>query len=163
MAIRQDSKTVFSDAIALAARMDYFFNPETFVGLSAYGGNTAPNRPKEDLDVDAHVGILEGHFAYKKGALKLRGMGLYGVLQNADRVSKANRNLSNNLNVKRTPVADVAMGYYLEAAYDVLSFWESNHSLDIFGRYDYYDSMYKNIRRGVLTIQDGRGVLSQLA
>lgn len=74
-------------------------------------------------------------------------MFLYGNLQNSDDISRANRNLSNNLNVKRTPVAKNALGYYIEGAYDILSLKKNKtkKQLFLFGRYDFYDSMYETI------------------
>jgi hypothetical protein len=57
-------------------------------------------------------------------------------------VSAANRNLSNNLNVKRTPVGAAATVFGLELAYDVLSLFNADlPRLDVYGRLDDYDSM----------------------
>ncbi len=136
-------ETIFGDAFAFAGRLDYYFGEDSFVGLSSYLGNSTPNRPKQDLEVDAYVNITDLHFKYHKDALKLRGMVLYGTLQNADRVSLANRNLSNNLNVKRTPVGSAALGMFIEAAYNIFTLWNQKKQLDIFARYDFYDSMYR--------------------
>ena len=89
-------------------------------------------------------------------AVKVRGLFLWGALENADRLSKVNRTLSNNLNVKRTPIGSSALGYYIEAGYDILSFFRKpnnsaehpdlkdtppDQALDVFARYDYYDTM----------------------
>ncbi len=136
-------ETTFADALAFAGRLDYFFGEKNFIGISSYLGNSSPNRPKHDLSVDAFVHITDFHFRLYKADFKLRGMVLYGTLQNADRVSEANRNLSNNLNVKRTPVGSAALGLYIEGAYNILSFWNKDKVLDVFARYDYYDSMFK--------------------
>ena len=136
-------ETVFADAIAFAGRFDYYFDDKNSIGVASYIGNSSPNRPKKDLSVDAHVSISDVHFDFQKEAFKLRGMFLYGILQNAERVSEANRNLSNNLNVKRTPVGSAALGLYVEGAYNILSLWQKERVLDVFARYDYYDSMFK--------------------
>ena len=115
-----------------------------FIGFSGYHGGANQNRPKIDLeDVKGAVSIADFHFNIEKKNWKFRGMLLYGNLQNSDKISQANRNLSNALNVKRTPVAKNALGYYLEAAYDVLSTRKTEKQLYLFGRYDFYDSMYK--------------------
>ena len=136
-------ETIFADAFASAIRLDYLFGKGNFIGISSYLGNSTPNRPKKDLSADAFVSITDLHFKYQKNAFKFRGMLLYGHLQNADRVSEANRNLSNNLNVKRSPVGSAALGVFVEGAYNVLSHSESKKVLDVFARYDYYDSMFK--------------------
>ena len=149
-------ETINAEAPAFVGRLDYAFNENTTVGISGYYGDTAANRPKPDVDFDAHVGIVSLHGFYEAEAIKVRGVFLWGSLENADRLSKVNRTLSNNLNVKRTPIGSSALGYYIEAGYDILSFFRhaSNSAedsdlkdtppkqvLDIFARYDYYDTM----------------------
>lgn len=137
-------ETVNAEDLALALRLDYLLGDETLVGLSAYGGNTTGNRPKPDLAADAYVGLVEAHGQWVRGPLTVRGMALYGGLQNADLVSQANRNLSNNLGVKRTPVGSAALGAYAEAGYNVLSLLGlPGERLDVFGRLAFYDSMYR--------------------
>lgn len=133
---------VNTEDIAFAARVDYEPLPSLLVGISGYTGNTVNNRPKPDMEVDARVSLVEGHVLLHTGNLTARAMGLYGTLQNADAVSQANRNLSNNLNVKRTPVGSAAVGYSAEAGYNVLPFFGLHTvSLDVFARYEYYDTM----------------------
>jgi hypothetical protein len=73
--------------------------------------------------------------------VKVRGLFLYGTLENSDLVSKANRNLSNNLNVKRTPIGSKALGGYLEVGYNLFAFFKSSRICDLFVRYDNYDTM----------------------
>ena len=138
-------ETANSEDFALVGRVDYTVAPGAVVGVSGYFGDSADNRPKPDLRVDANVGIFDLHGYYEIGAFKVRGLFLYGTLQNSDLVSKANRNLSNNLNVKRTPVGSRAVGGYLEAGYNLLSLFKSSLNtdavLDVFVRYDNYDTM----------------------
>ncbi len=138
-------ETVNAEAPAFVGRLDYAFRENATVGISGYYGNTAANRPKPDVNFDAHVGIVSLHGFYEVNAVKVRGLFLWGALENADRLSKVNRTLSNNLNVKRTPIGSSALGYYIEVGYDVLSLFRtaeaSSHVLDMFARYDYYDTM----------------------
>ena len=142
-------ETINAEAPAFVGRLDCAFNENATLGISGYYGDTAANRPKPDVDFDAYVGIVSLHGFYEVNALKVRGLFLWGTLENADRLSKVNRTLSNNLNVKRTPIGSSALGYYIEAGYDVLSlFRQSNNKaehpnavLDVFARYDYYDTM----------------------
>ena len=147
-------ETANAEAPAFVGRLDYAFNENATVGISGYYGDTAANRPKPDVDFDAHVGIVSLHGFYEMNAVKVRGLFLWGALENADRLSKVNRTLSNNLNVKRTPIGSSALGYYIEAGYDILSLFRqpSNNAkdtdlkdtppdkvLEVFARYDYYD------------------------
>ena len=142
-------ETVNAEAPAFVGRLDYAFHENATVGISGYYGDTAANRPKPDVDFDAYVGIVSLHGFYEINAVKVRGLFLWGTLENANRLSKVNRTLSNNLNVKRTPIGSSALGYYIEAGYDILSlFRRSNNTaehpnviLDVFARYDYYDTM----------------------
>ncbi len=137
-------ETVNADAFAISARIDYSIFEESTIGVSTYIGNSTPNRPKPDITQDAFVNLFETHVHLLPGNFTLNANILYGTLQNADIVSSANRNLSNNLNVKRTPVASAAFGYFAEVGFDLLSLLtESVSKLDVFGGYYYYDSMYK--------------------
>ncbi len=138
-------ETVNAEALAFVGRLDYTFHENASIGISGYYGDTAANRPKPDVDFDAHVGIVSLHGFYEVNALKVRGLFLWGMLENADRLSKVNRTLSNNLNVKRTPIGSSALGWYIEAGYDILSFFrtanDASPTLDVFARYDFYDTM----------------------
>ena len=136
-------ETVAADDFAWAARVDYQLDDESIIGASAYYGNSSDNRPKPDLAIDAHVMVLDAHARGERGPLALQGVVLYGELENSDQVSRANRNLSNNLNVKRTPVGSAALGYSIEAACD-LGHWiaQGRQRLDLYVRHDFYDSMY---------------------
>ena len=137
-------ETVNAEAPAFVGRLDYEFDEDFTLGISGYVGDTAANRPKPDVDFNAYVGIVSLHGFYEVKPLKIRGVFLHGSLQNADRLSKVNRTLSNNLNVKRTPIGSSALGYYIEVGFDILSTFRTDKTtpiLDIFARYDYYDTM----------------------
>ena len=138
-------ETANAEAPAFVARLDYAFNEDATVGISGYFGDTAANRPKPDVDFDAYVGIVSLHGFYEMPPVKIRGLFMLGTLQNAEALSRVNRSLSNNLNVKRTPIGSSALGFYLELGYDVLSFFRetttSSQQLDVFARLDYYDTM----------------------
>ena len=138
-------ETVNAEAPAFVGWLDYALHENATVGISGYYGDTAANRPKPDVDFDAHVGIVSLHGFYEVNAVKVRGLFLFGSLENADRLSKVNRTLPNNLNVKRTPIGSSAIGMYIEAGYDVMSFFRTANdvspTLDVFARYDFYDTM----------------------
>lgn len=138
-----------AENLALVGRLDYDLSDGIKLGASGYYGNSADNRPKPDLTVPAHVAIGEADGRVEMGPFTARAVALYGSLENSGAVSKANRNLSNNLNVKRTPVGSAALGWYVEAGYDILSLFDRSADstgtpsrLDLFGRYEFYDSMF---------------------
>ncbi|MCB0638438.1 MAG: hypothetical protein KDC54_17530, partial [Lewinella sp.] len=74
-----------------------------------------------------------------------RAYGMFGHVQNSEALSAANRNLSNNLNVKRTPVGKLAAGAYAELAYDLFQFTprQEEQQCYLFGRAEWYDSMLR--------------------
>jgi hypothetical protein len=134
-----------AENIAFAGRLDYNLKNKGWIGISGYYGDSNGNRPKNDIkNSKGHVSILDFHVNINEGPFKFRAMALYGHLQNSNIISNANSNLSNNLNEKRTPVASDVLGYYGELGYDILSLTKSKSSnLIIFGRYDFYDTMFK--------------------
>ncbi|HMZ89104.1 MAG TPA: hypothetical protein PK511_11055 [Chitinophagales bacterium] len=136
-------ETTAADAFAVCLGINYNLNENSHIGVSTYRGNSTPNRPKEDISVDGNVSIADAHAKLQFGRWKINGLLIYGHLQNADLISEANRNLSNNLNAKRTPVASETMGYLGEIAFNILPKTNEHYrALDIFAGYYYYDSMY---------------------
>ncbi len=134
-----------AESFAVAGRVDYRFTDQTVLGISAYTGNSTPNRPKPDLDADGWVTVVDAHAHIDIKQFYFQALALYGTLQNAYLINDANKNLSNNLNVKRTPAGSAALGYFAEAGYDILP-WicnQTSSTLYIFGGYYYYDTMYK--------------------
>jgi hypothetical protein len=138
-------ETINADNLAYAARLDYQFGKDNELGICLYAGNTSGNRPKQDLTLPAWLTFGDVHFNLEKYPFRAKAYGLYGVLQNSGAVSAANRNLSNNLNVKRTPVGAAAFGAYTEAAYDLLHLTAAKEpaQLYLFGRAEWYDSMFR--------------------
>lgn len=146
----QRFETIIAENLAVSARLDYNLKNDGYIGLSAYRSNTNGNRQKTDLqNTDGNVSIIDAHANLDFNDFKIRAMFLYGNLQNSDKISEANSNLPNALDVKRTPVSKNAMGYYAEVIYNILPLLNKNNSknqkLYVFGRYDFYDSMYKTI------------------
>ena len=137
-------ETVVAQDFAAVGRLDYEFGREKFVGISGYFGNTRNNRPKPDLKTDAYLAMTEAHIVLDFSPFEFKAMALFGQLQNSEAVSVANRNLSNNLNVKRTPVGKQALGASVELAFEPFDLLKKHpdSELYIFGRYDYYDSQF---------------------
>ncbi len=147
--LRQGYQTRFeminADNLAYSIRLDYNFKENNLIGINIYAGNTSGNRPKNDFTSPALLTFGDLHFNFEYYPFKIRGYGFYGYLQNSEALSVANRNISNNLNVKRTPVAENAVSGYLDIGYDVFSLFKTKKTtqLYLFGRYDYVDTMYK--------------------
>lgn len=137
-------ETINANNMAFAARLDYMFGKDSEIGICAYAGNTTGNRPKDDFTSDAWLAYGDVHFALESYPWRARAYGMFGYLQNSEALSVANRNLSNNLNVKRTPVGETAMGAYAEVAYDLLHLFakDAKQQFYLFGRGEFYDSMF---------------------
>jgi len=136
-------ETINANNLAYAIRLDYIFAKDSEIGFNVYAGNGTGNRPKNDFTAPAWTTIGDVHFSWDGYPWRMSAYGMMGHLQNSEALSTANRNLSNNLNVKRTPVAKLAGGTSLEAGYDLLYLTtkENKAKLYLFGRLDWYDSM----------------------
>lgn len=136
-------ETVNAEDWAAVGRLDYEFGHEQAVGVSGYFGNTRHNRPKPDLAVNAHLAMIDVHATYEWSPFEITGQLIYGQLQNSEDVSNANRNLSNNLNVKRTPVGKAALGWSAELGFELFDALRRhpNGEVVLFGRYDYCNPM----------------------
>ncbi len=150
--IKRGNQTRFemvnAENFAAVARLDFHPHDEFLLGISGYVGNTTGNRPKPDLRVETPLGVGEVHFQWKKAPINLSAMALLGALGNSEALSNQNRNLSNNLNVKRTPVGAAAAGAFAEAGFDVLGerglfFKSSKREGLLFGRFDWYDTQFR--------------------
>ena len=131
---------------AYVFNLNYHPTESSMFGVSFYRGNTAENRPKDDVDYDAHVNIGSVFGTWEVGAITLRGEYIRGTLENSDLLTRSNRRLSNNLGVVRSPVARAAESIYVEFGYDISDWLKRGFRvnpgpLDLFVRYDQVDSM----------------------
>ena len=138
-------ETINANNLAYALRLDYVFAEDSEIGFNVYASNPTGNRPKPDFTDPSWVFYGDVHFTIEAYPWRARAFGMLGHIQNSEALSAANRNLSNNLGVKRTPVASMAGGAYAEVAFDMLSFAtrKLKQELYLFGRYERYDSMLK--------------------
>ena len=60
-------ETANAEDFALVGRVDYTVVAGAVLGISGYYGDSADNRPKPDLRVDAHVSIVDLHGFYEVG------------------------------------------------------------------------------------------------
>jgi len=147
--IQKRFELVNAESFAFTGRLDFSADQKLKLGVSLYGGNTTGNRPKPDLQVDTPLGIGDFHVQYKPKWANFTGMFFYGALGNSEALTNANRNLSNNLNVKRTPVAAAAIGGFLETEVPLISKNRDDadedpySALSVYGRVDYYDTMFR--------------------
>ncbi len=147
---QQRFELVNAESFAFTGRLDYVIQNHLHTGVSFYTGNTTGNRPKPDLKSNAYLALAEYHLTYLHRTFHFNSMIMYGALSNSEALSNQNRNLSNNLNVKRTPVAAAAIGGFAEVEVKVFHQKDENNlsksskpELSLIGRIDYYDTMHK--------------------
>ena len=134
-----------------ALRLDNYSVKGLRMGLSGYFGFSARNSLKSDRykrkDVNGSVSIGAFDAVYDDHNLILRGNLLYGYLGDSELISQINKSLPSASPSPRTNVGAAAMSWYLEAGYDILSFFPDRSykgdRLYVYGHYGYYNSMYK--------------------
>ncbi|MDE6463768.1 MAG: hypothetical protein K2L16_03935 [Muribaculaceae bacterium] len=135
-----------ANALAGAARVDWFGVRGLRIGVSGYVGNTFSNTLSQPSDrwkdVKGTLAIGSLDFNYSGHNAIVRGGFIYGHLSDADRITAYNKSMRNDSPAKKTNVASSAVSAGIEAGYNILSLLKAEtQRLYVFGRYDYYDSM----------------------
>ncbi len=127
-------------------RVDNYTVKGLRVGLSGYMGKSANNTltPSSYQNLDGWVKIVAPDFEYNDHNIILRGDFLYGSLSDNKEISVANKSLRNDAPSAHSDVAKNAMSYGVEGGYNIFGHCDnlSDQKLYLFGRYEYYDSMY---------------------
>jgi len=140
-----------ANAYAGAFRFDNYSVKGLRMGLSGYFGYSASNSIKperyQDKDLKGAVTIGSLDAVYDDHNVLARGNFIYGHLSDSYAISNINKRLPSASPSPRTDVASQVMSWYLEAGYDVLSFFPDRKykedKLYAFAHYGFYDSMYK--------------------
>lgn len=138
-----------ANSYAGAARIDNYSIKGLRIGVSGYIGNSASNSLKavnfKDLKGTVTIGSVD--FDYNDHNWIARGSLVYGHLTNSGKISEANRSLKGYGISPGTNIGSEAISVGVEAGYDIFSqiskLREKEQKLYLFGRYDYYDPMYK--------------------
>ncbi len=133
-----------------AVRVDNYSVDGLRLSVSAYIGDSYRNTmaaTSATKGVHGTVAIGSFDFGYDKHNFIARGHFDYGHLSDARKITDSNMHMSSNSPSKRQKVASAAIAAGIEAGYDIFGLSTSlkakKQRLYIFGRYDYYDSMYK--------------------
>ncbi|MDR2498490.1 MAG: hypothetical protein LBD28_03515 [Tannerellaceae bacterium] len=122
------------------------------IGAAAYYGysfnnSIQPSSSTKYSHIKGAVGVYSLDFDYKGGGIIARGYFDYGRLGDSEEISKYNKSLTKNSPSPRTNVASEALCTGIEAGYDFMPFIAGGkygeQKLYAFGRYEYYDSMYR--------------------
>lgn len=140
------------NSYAGAVRIDNYSVRGLRIGVSGYMGNSfrnslMPSEAEKDKEVTGTVAIGSVDFHYDAHHWIARGHFDYGHLSDADRISSYNKGLRKDSPSPQTNVASAALAAGVEAGYDLFSqvrkLRENDRKLYLFGRYEYYDSMYQ--------------------
>lgn len=135
-----------------AFRIDNYSVPGLRLSLSGYIGDSFrntlyPTDGEKNKGVHGTVAIGSFDFCYNNYNFIARGHFDYGHLSDSKRISDFNIAMSKNSTSKRQKVAEAAISTGFEAGYDFFSLSrplsQKGMKFYLFGRYDYYDSMYK--------------------
>ncbi len=141
-----------ANSVAVAARVDNTSVPGLRISASGYVGNSFrntlyPTNNSKNDGVHGTVSIGSVDFKYKGHGILARGNFDYGHLSDSKRISDFNISMPKTSVSKRQKVASDVIATGIEAGYDFLSlcpkYHNSGKNLYLFGRYEYYDSMYK--------------------
>lgn len=139
-------------AYAGAVRLDNYSVPGLRLSVSGYLGNSANNTLNstgkyEGLHGTVAIGAFD--FVYNAHNIIARGNFDYGHLSNSLEITNANMASRKDSPSPKNSVAEAAIAVGVEAGYDIFSAISSLHRrgqrLYVFGRYDYYDSMFKTV------------------
>lgn len=138
--------------LATALRIDNYSVPGLRMGVSGYYGQSFNNGIKTTSSdkykgIKGEVMIGSFDFEYNKHNWIARGYFDYGHLGDAQTISVYNRNLPNQSASPRSNVASEALATGVEVGYDIFSqidnLKKKKQKLYVFGRYEFFDSMYK--------------------
>lgn len=138
-----------ANSYAGAFRIDNFSVNNLRLGLSGYYGHSASNTLKSAgyADLKGAVAIGAFDFKYEAHNMIIRGNVDYGTLGDSEAITIANIQARLGSPSPKQPIGSAAISTAVEAGYDIFSqiysLKKDNQKLYLFGRYEYYDSMYK--------------------
>ena len=136
-----------------AVRIDNYSIKGLRLSVSGYLGNSANNTLNatgkyKGLHGTVAIGAFD--FLYNDHNIIARGNFDYGHLSNSLEISTANMSTRADSPSPKTNIGEAAIAMGIEAGYDIFSqiatMREREQKFYIFGRYDYYDSMYKTVK-----------------
>lgn len=141
-----------ANSYAGAFRVDNFSVKGLRLSLSGYVGNSFRNTlsvtaNEKYKDVKGTVAIGSFDFCYNAHDMIVRGNFDYGHLTDSELITKYNMSMRNDSPSPKQAIGSDAISAGVEAGYNLFGIGNNdklqNQSLYLFGRYEYYDSMYK--------------------
>lgn len=138
-----------ANTLAGMLRIDNYSIKGLQLGLSTYMGKSGLNSLKQDNyeDIDGLVSVIAFDFNYNNYNWVVRGSADYGNLTDSDKITVANMRNRKDSPSPKDKVAKSALNLWAEAGYNLFALSNSakykKQKLYVFGRYNYYDTMYK--------------------
>lgn len=141
-----------ANSYAGAFRVDNFSVKGLRLSLSGYVGNSFRNTlsvtaNEKYKDVKGTVTIGSFDFCYNAHDMIVRGNFDYGHLTDSELITKYNMSMRNDSPSPKQAIGSDAISAGVEAGYNLFGIGNNDklqsQSLYLFGRYEYYDSMYK--------------------
>lgn len=141
-----------ANSYAGAFRIDNYSVPGLRMSISGYVGNSfnntlSVNESKTYENVKGTVTIGAFDFNYNAHNWIVRGNFDYGHLSDSQKITQYNMSMRKDSPSPKQAVASDAIAVGVEAGYDIFSriekMKEKGQRFYLYGRYDYYDSMYK--------------------
>lgn len=141
-----------ANSYAGAFRVDNFSVKGLRLSLSGYVGNSFRNTlsvtaNEKYKDVKGTVAIGSFDFCYNAHDMIVRGNFDYGHLTDSELITKYNMSMRNDSPSPKQAIGSDAISAGVEAGYNLFGIGNNDklqsQSLYLFGRYEYYDSMYK--------------------
>lgn len=141
-----------ANSYAGAFRVDNFSVKGLRLSLSGYVGNSFRNTlsvtaNEKYKDVKGTVAIGSFDFCYNAHDMIVRGNFDYGHLTDSELITKYNMSMRNDSPSPKQAIGSDAISVGVEGGYNLFGIGNNDklqsQSLYLFGRYEYYDSMYK--------------------
>ncbi len=138
-----------ANSYAVAARLDWYAMPGLKLGVSGYYGKSAANTMQtekySDIKGRTYIGTFD--LTYSAHNWIARANVDYGHIEDSEAITKYNMSQRKESVSPKTAVASDAMCAGVEVGYNMFALVpklrNTSHQLFLFGRYDYYDSMFR--------------------
>jgi hypothetical protein len=133
---RQEGSEAIAQDWAVSGRVDYVGTPGLLVGVSGFSGNAGQdNLTPSGQKIDGRTSVFDVHADWQWRGLWLRGLYAQTTISQADLINEFNGFVGDQ------SVGNRQYGWYVQAAYDVLSFSsKSKMSLLPYVLYEQYDT-----------------------
>ncbi len=134
---RQNGSKAEANDFALAGRADWTIVPGLQVGLSGYIGDSGQDATVLGEELDGQVTVFDLHAEWRWRGLRLRGLYAQVDIDDAELISQQNLDATDG---GEKSIGERLVGWYGEAAYDVLAHLDTKQQLSPYVRYEEYNT-----------------------